>query len=253
MWYYLGGRFNPRRRVVALIRRTPCPLRHEAGWLLLLLSGVLFSSSCAHRRITTSTPTPSSPLARIIPDSRHNENETEKRRAPWDPPDDPEARRAWFQMRKRSAANLHQIQTMLGTALPAAAPASTSTNPFKWTFIGPQPIVDPYSTVDPYAGSVLTLAMDPHNSCLVYAGTYVGKLWKTTDCGNTWQPLSDSGPLVQIQSISVDPVLANTLYVLDAGSIYKSSDAGVTWTELPPVVSDPSQDCSGMPSQVIHQ
>jgi photosystem II stability/assembly factor-like uncharacterized protein len=71
--------------------------------------------------------------------------------------------------------------------------------------------------------------MDPHNTCVVYAGTYVGKLWKTADCGNTWQALSDSGPLVQIQSIAVDPVLANTLYVLDAGSIYRSADAGITY------------------------
>ncbi|HUD21736.1 MAG TPA: hypothetical protein VMQ60_02735, partial [Acidobacteriaceae bacterium] len=122
---------------------------------------------------------------------------------------------------------------MLGTALPAAAPASTSTNPFQWTFIGPQPIVNSTSSTNPYAGSVLTLAMDPNNACVVYAGTYVGKLWKTTDCGNTWQPLSDSGPLVEIQSILVDPVLANTLYVLDAGSIYKSADAGLSWAELP--------------------
>ena len=214
-------------------------------WLPLLLSGIFFSFSCAHRRITASTPTPSSPLARTFADSGHDENETVKRPAPWDPPDDPRARRAWFRARKRSAANLHQLHALLGTALPAAAAASLSTNPFQWTFIGPQPIVDPYSIVDPYAGSVLTLALDPHNSCVVYAGTFVGKLWKTNDCGNTWQPLSDAGPLVQIQSISVDPVLTNTLYVLDAGSIYKSADGGVTWTELPPVVSGSGLNCFG--------
>jgi photosystem II stability/assembly factor-like uncharacterized protein len=221
----------------ALIRLTEVPLRHQMRpkqkcWLPLLLSGILFSFSCTHRRMTA--PTPWSPLARATADSGRDENEAGKRRAPWDPPDDPQARRAWFQARKRSAANLRRLQTMLGTALPAATPASTSTNPFQWTSIGPQPIVN---ANNPYAGSVLTLAMDPHNTCVVYAGTYVGKLWKTADCGNTWQPLSDSGPLVQITSISVDPVLANTVYILDAGSIYKSSDAGVTWTELPPVIT----------------
>lgn len=211
-------------------------------WLWFLSLGVLFSLSCAHRRITASAP--SRPSAQTTAENGHSENGTEKRRAPWDPPDNPQARRAWFQARKRSAENLREMQASLGTALPSAAAPSTSTNPFQWTFIGPQPIGSGI-TANPSAGSVLTLAMDPHNSCFVYAGTYVGKLWKTADCGNTWQPLSDSGPLVQVQSISVDPVLANTLYVLDAGSIYKSTDGGLTWNELAPVVADASQGCSG--------
>jgi hypothetical protein len=84
-----------------------------------------------------------------------------------------------------------------------------------------------------YGGSVLTLAIDPRNPSTVYAGTYVGKLWKTTNYGLTWQPLSDSGPLVEIASIAVDPVLPNTVYVLDAYSLYKSSDGGLKWAEAP--------------------
>jgi uncharacterized protein (TIGR03437 family) len=134
------------------------------------------------------------------------------------------------------------MHTLLGTALTATAPPSTSVNPFQWTFIGPQPIG---GGSNPAAGSVLTLAIDPHSNCTVYAGTYVGKLWKTTDCGQTWFPLSDSGPLVQIQSISLDPVVSNTLYILDAGVIYESSDGGATWTELSPVIADTTQGCSG--------
>ncbi len=109
-------------------------------------------------------------------------------------------------------------------------------NPFQWTFDGPQPILIPNgTTLNGYAGSVLTLAVNPNNACVVYAGTYVRKLWKTANCGTTWLPLSDSGPLVEIQSIWVDPVLPNAVYVLDGNginSLYKSSDGGMTWVEI---------------------
>ncbi|HYW44878.1 MAG TPA: IPT/TIG domain-containing protein [Bryobacteraceae bacterium] len=160
--------------------------------------------------------------------------------APWDAPLDRDARQAWVKARRLSAVRLHEVQTLLGTASPAAS--STTLNPQQWTSIGPQPIG---TSTNPDAGSVLNLAMDLHNPGTIYAGTYVGKLWKTTNSGTTWLPLSDTGPLVDVQWIAVDPVALNTVYVLDAGSIYKSADGGSTWTELPPVVTDASLKCSG--------
>ncbi|MGO9258392.1 MAG: WD40/YVTN/BNR-like repeat-containing protein [Bryobacteraceae bacterium] len=160
--------------------------------------------------------------------------------APWDMPMDRDARQARFKARRLAAARLHEVQALLGTAAPAAS--STAVNPQQWTFIGPQPI---NTSTNPWSGSLLNLAIDPHNPGTIYAGTFVGKLWKTTNSGAQWLPLSDAGPLVDIQWIAVDPVALNTVYVLDAGSIYKSADGGSTWTELPPVVTGAGPNCSG--------
>src|SRR5580700_8771597 len=197
--------------------------------LVVFFAGLL-CGSCAHRTVAVRTALPPTPRA---------EAESEVH-APWDTPMDRDARQAQFQARRLAAARLHEVQKLLGTLAPAAA--STTVNPQQWTSIGPQPIG---TGTNPWAGSILNLAIDPHNPTTIYAGTYVGRLWKTTNSGALWLPLSDAGPLVDVQWIAVDPVSLNTVYVLDAGSIYKSADGGSTWTELPPVVNDPTLNCSG--------
>jgi hypothetical protein len=200
---------------------------------VVLFAGLL-GGSCAHRTIAVKT----APAPGPAPEAE-DESESDVH-APWDIPLDRDARQARFKARRLSAARLHEVRTLLGTAAPAAS--STTLNPQQWTTIGPQPIG---TTTNPFAGSVLNLGIDPHNPGTIYAGTYVGKLWKTTNSGAQWLPLSDAGPLVDVQWIAVDPAVLNTVYVLDAGAIYTSADGGSTWTELPPVVADASLNCSG--------
>ena len=149
-----------------------------------------------------------------------------------------DARQEYFKARRLAVERLTEARKLLGTALPTVS--SANTNPQQWTFIGPQPMV---SAGNSLAGSVLILVMDPHSSSTIYAVTFLGKLWKTTDAGTTWLPLSDAGPLVSIQWLALDPVLTNTVYAMDAGSLYKSSNGGSTWTELATVVNDPT--CTG--------
>lgn len=190
----------------------------------------LLCVSCTHRAVAVRT----APAPAV---AQGAEAEGEAAPPPAVPLDRAE-RQAFFKARRAAAARLHETQTLLGTA--NAAVSSTTVNPQQWTFIGPQPIV---SGSDPVAGSVRILAMDPHTSSTIYAVTYLLKLWKTTDAGATWLPLSDAGPLLNIQWLALDPVLMNTLYVMDAGSLYQSTNGGSTWTELAKVVNDPT--CTG--------
>jgi uncharacterized protein (TIGR03437 family) len=201
--------------------------RARKTWLVILATFVC--CSCVHKEAPRLATVPA-----LRPGVDLDENDA---RAPWDLPRDRGQRAAIFKARRLAAARLSETKALIGTATPAVS--STTVNPQQWTLIGPQPI----HTSNPWAGSVLNLAIDPHNPGTIYAGTFVGKLWKTTNSGAQWVPLSDAGPLVDVQWIAVDPVLQNTVYVLDAGSIFKSADGGTTWTELPPVVSDPT--CSG--------
>ena len=199
---------------------------------------VLSAVSCAHHKLA---------LTSALPDARPSdakeEREAKRHRARWEPPDDPRAWRVWMEARKRSAERIQRLRATLGMVNPKVA--SASVNPFEWTFIGPQPIVNTSNNSNPYAGSVYSIALDPMNPSVIYAVTFAGRLWKSTNNGATWTPLSDFGPLVETQTVSVDPNLPNIVYVLDAGVIYKSADGGSTWSELPPVVSDSTLGCAG--------
>jgi hypothetical protein len=80
------------------------------------------------------------------------------------------------------------------TAFDVSTAAISST---RWTPIGPEPTNTPYN--DPIvAGRVTALAVDPTNSNIVYAGAAGGGVWKTTDGGVHWTPLTDTQPSLDV-------------------------------------------------------
>ncbi len=76
-----------------------------------------------------------------------------------------------------------------------------------------------------------------------YIGVNNGGVWKTNDYGRVWTPIFDSQPTGSVGAIAAAPSDPNVLYVgsgeglqrpdLSTGDgIYKSSDAGRSWTHL---------------------
>ncbi|HTQ78437.1 MAG TPA: hypothetical protein VMM92_00460 [Thermoanaerobaculia bacterium] len=76
-------------------------------------------------------------------------------------------------------------------------------------------------------GGVSSLAVD--SSSTLYAGTYYGGVWRSTDFGQTWQQRTDR--FLYVFSIVADPIQPNTLYVVatNGGIFFKSTDGGATW------------------------
>lgn len=109
----------------------------------------------------------------------------------------------------------------------------------QWTLIGPQPTL---LDVPPVAsGRITALALDPANSKILYAGGAQGGVWKTTDGGTTWTPLTDSQPSLSIGALALDPSNDNVIYAGTGSSlggyygagILKSTDGGNTWINIP--------------------
>ncbi|MCU1347818.1 MAG: hypothetical protein JWO56_848, partial [Acidobacteria bacterium] len=76
-----------------------------------------------------------------------------------------------------------------------------------------------------------------------YFGAVNGGVWKTIDGGRVWTPIFDSQPIASVGAIAVAPSQPNTIYVGSGEStlrdsvgygngVYKSVDAGHTWTHL---------------------
>ena len=129
--------------------------------------------------------------------------------------------------------------TFLGLSLAALAPwvLAQSIDPklyaeMHWRSIGP-----------PRAGRARALSGVPSQPNVFYIGFDNGGVWRSTDFGSTWTPLFDAQPTGSIGAIAVAPSDPNIIYVgagagiirpdLSVGDgMYKSTDAGKTWTHL---------------------
>jgi len=76
-----------------------------------------------------------------------------------------------------------------------------------------------------------------------YFGHVNGGVWKTTDAGRTWLPVFDEQPVASVGALAVAPSAPDVIYVGSGEStlrdstgfgngVYKSTDAGRTWTHL---------------------
>jgi len=87
-------------------------------------------------------------------------------------------------------------------------------------------------------GRVNVVYVDPSNANTIYVGAPAGGIWKSTDAGVNWTPLSDNLPQIGVSGIVVAHNNPNVIYIAtgdrDATDTYsvgilKSTDGGVTW------------------------
>jgi len=92
-------------------------------------------------------------------------------------------------------------------------------------------------------GRTVAISGVPHQSNVFYMAAVNGGVWKTTDFGNTWNPIFDDQPSGSVGALAIAPSDPNIIYVgsgeglqrpdLATGDgVYKSTDAGKTWTHL---------------------
>ncbi len=102
-----------------------------------------------------------------------------------------------------------------------------------WTMSGPTNV----------GGRVTAMALDPTNPDIVYGGAALGGVFKSTNSGLTWLPISDAVPSLSVGDIALDPNDPNKLYFgtgeanssgdsYEGTGVYRTTDAGTTWEFL---------------------
>lgn len=81
-------------------------------------------------------------------------------------------------------------------------------------------------------GSVRGIAIDPTDSNILYIGTEVSGIYKSTDGGANWNFLSNSPSVTVADTLATDPLRADTLYSKSGSGVSKSTDGGSTWTAI---------------------
>ena len=127
---------------------------------------------------------------------------------------------------------------------PESAPLDADPTDFfsgqtKWTELGPKPINTSMTT----SGRINTIAVNPSNTNVMYLGAATGGVWKTTDGGANWLPLTDTQCSLAMGSIALDPSNPEIVYAgtgeenFSGDSYYgcgilKSTNGGANWTRL---------------------
>jgi photosystem II stability/assembly factor-like uncharacterized protein len=134
--------------------------------------------------------------------------------------------------RLQSAPRSSAKSTSQSQPTPLAQVSPDLLKPLHWRSIGPY-----------RGGRTRAVAGVPSQPSVFYIGVCNGGVWKTNDYGRTWQPIFDDQPTGSIGAIAVAASDPNIIYVgsgeglhrpdLSVGDgIYKSTDAGKTWTHL---------------------
>jgi photosystem II stability/assembly factor-like uncharacterized protein len=130
----------------------------------------------------------------------------------------------------------HAFCTRLTCLAAAILPASFAIAQ-SWTELGPAPT----NAFSGSTGRISAIACSRTAANTYYAGGADGGLWRSTDAGTTWTPLSNTVETSSVGAVTLDPVNESIIYVGTGEAnfanhsryglgILKSTDAGATWT-----------------------
>ncbi len=128
----------------------------------------------------------------------------------------------------------------VGSVFSANIPSSITTR-----FIGPRPIYGVGFSDGKASGRVSFVLPHPTDTGVAYISSAGGGVWKTTDGGNTWIPLTDNLPVLTGGALAFNPLNTNVIWYgsgelhycavcFPGDGLFKSTDGGMTWTKVAP-------------------
>lgn len=127
---------------------------------------------------------------------------------------------------------------------------SQRTDNSNWQPLGPYSSSTIFSATKQIGqGRVNAIAVDPNNSNTYYVGAPAGGIWKSTDAGLNWTPLTDHLPQIGVSGIAINPNNSNEIYIAtgddDANDsptvgVWKTTDGGTTWNNTGTIPGSPT-------------
>ena len=111
-----------------------------------------------------------------------------------------------------------------------------------WSSLGPTIVNSPSRGL--ISGRITSAAIDSLNPSTLYIASAGGGVWKSTNRGANWAPLTDNLPSLASGAVAVDPFTGEVWYGTGelnfcrdcyyGAGVYRSSDAGTNWTRVAP-------------------
>ena len=93
--------------------------------------------------------------------------------------------------------------------------------------------INSWTSNGPEGGWIVALAIDPVTPATLYAGTYLGGVFKSTDGGGSWSAVNIGLPNDSyLSALAVDPQTPTTLYAGTAHGVFKSTNGGGSWSAV---------------------
>lgn len=106
-----------------------------------------------------------------------------------------------------------------------------------WKALGPTKMTSDEGAPKLNSGRPNSIVVDPKDPNTVYLGSADGGVWKTTDHGKSWSPITENAPSQTIGALSMDPTNNQTLYAgfgedfsNQMPGLMKTTDGGKTWS-----------------------
>jgi len=152
-----------------------------------------------------------------------------------------------YKQYKRWEYNARRMQTAEGELLPEdyfikewhrwqaerfeRADLRTGTNDY-WTEHGPQSW-NATSGWNPGIGRVTSMQVNPNDPNHIIIGAQTGGVWHTFNRGEVWKPLTDNFSNMEVYSVAFHPLNPEIYYFGSGGGrLYRSEDAGATWSKI---------------------
>src|SRR5215471_9742101 len=207
---------------------------------IILITGLLIAPDRRHRSLSSQDVD----AGRLLQMARHIQ-----------PEDQPEEAQEFFRLKRspdrtspismrrylramRRARQMPQYSTSRDAMLPSEeesgrAPGVEPEFFGSWTQLGPGNI----------GGRTRALVINPTTTTTMYAAGVAGGVWRTTNGGTSWTPLTDLIANIAVNSLAMDPANSNVLYAgtgegyfngdsVQGAGIFKTTDGGNTWVSL---------------------
>ena len=126
-------------------------------------------------------------------------------------------------MRRTTAIAKCLLVSLLALLMSLSWPNTVSAGFNVWTSNGPE------------GGSILALAINPQTPAIIYAGTDVGGVFKSTDSGTSWSAINNGLTNPYVWALAIDPQTPAIIYAgTDGGGVF-SMQQGEKMIYLPRV------------------